>query len=106
VLQRRTNAAFAVPITGPCDVFVSGGKAGGTVEIIDKHSGYQAAPELPPEGPNGQVLQLSVPGSVMHREIALRALTPGVVFYGIKTREPQPTCPHWTFDHSQLPGVA
>jgi hypothetical protein len=56
------------------------GKAGGRVEITDLHSGYEVSPELPPEGDQQQVLQLMVPGAVMHRVVRLRALTPGVVF--------------------------
>lgn len=92
-----------VPVSGPCSFIVSGGKTGGRVELTDTHSNYQVAPELPPEGPDRQTVQLAVPGVVTHRTIRLRMLSPGTRFYGIRVQEPQPYDPTWVFDHSVLP---
>lgn len=92
-----------VPISGTCSFIVSGGKTGGKVELTDTQSGYQVSPELPPEGPDRQTVQLAVPGVVTHRTIRLRMLTPGVRFYGVRVQEPQPYDPGWVFDYSVLP---
>lgn len=92
-----------VPVSGPCSFIVSGGKTGGKVELIDTHSGYQCAPDLPPEGDARQTMQFAVPAAVSYRTIRLRMLTPGVRFYGIRTQEPQPYDPAWTFDYTVLP---
>lgn len=103
---RPTGGLFPrldVPILGPCDLLVSGGDAGGKVHVIDKSSGFEAAPNLQPEGDQGQVLALNVPSSCGYREIELTALTPGTVFYGIKCYNPQPYNPSLSFDHSWLP---
>jgi hypothetical protein len=98
-------AELVVPVFGSVAVLVSGGKSGGKVEITDAASGFKAAPELPSEGDNGQVLSLQVPGGMSLRTIKLTALTPGVVFYGIQSRDKQMFYPHVGFDHSMLPGV-
>lgn len=92
-----------VPVFGSCAVLVSGGKTGGKVEVVDEQSGFKATPDLPPEGEQGQVLQLMVPGNLNARNIRITALTPGIVFYGIQTREKQPFLPNVGFDHSMLP---
>lgn len=97
------EAEVFVPISGPCSFIVSGGKAGGKVELTDTHSNYQVAPELPPEGPDRQTVQLAVPGNVTYRTIRLRMLSPGTRFYGIRLHEPQPIDPAWVFDHADLP---
>lgn len=97
------GSQIVVPVAGACSFFVSGGERGGKFDILDKHSGYQATPELPPEGDNKQVMNLAVPGSVAWRPITLTAQTAGVVFYGIKVNEPQPVVPDWSFEHTQLP---
>lgn len=97
------NAQLVVPVFGSCAVLVSGGKTGGKFEIVDEHSGFKASPELPPEGTDGKVLQLMVPGNIAYRNLRITALTPGVCFFGIQTREKQPHLSHVSFDHSVLP---
>ena len=97
------TAALSVPVFGTVGVLVSGGKTGGKVEIADDQSGFKAEPELPPEGDTGQVLQTMVPGGLNYRNIRITALTPGVVFYGLQSREKQPCLPNVSFDHSTLP---
>lgn len=92
-----------IRLSGACSFLVSGGKEGGRVKVEDKHSGYTAEPLLPPEGDNGQILNLQVPGGVVSREIVLTMLSPGTCFYGIMTREAQMWNPQFTFDHSMLP---
>lgn len=94
---------LTVPLFGSCSILVSGGKNGGKVEVIDEQSGFKADPELPPEGEQQQVLQLMVPGGLVLRNIRITALTPGVTFYGIQSREKQPFLPNVGFDHSMLP---
>ncbi len=100
------NPTLEIPIFGPACFLVSGGKNGGKFEIEDTVSGYKATPDLVPEGPQQQVLQLVVPGAVNYRTIRLTALTPGVVFFGIQTRDKQPVDPTIKFDYSTLPPVA
>jgi hypothetical protein len=99
------HSQLLIPVSGPCSFYVSGGKDGGKFEIEDTHSGYKASPDLAPEGTDGQVMALAVPGNVTYRDIRLTALTPGVVFYGVQVHEPQPVDPTWSFDHAQLPPV-
>lgn len=94
---------LTISLSGACAFFVSGGEKGGRVKVEDKHSGYVVEPLLPPEGPNGQILNLPVPGGAVPREIVLTMLSPGTIFYGIVVRDPQARDPHFTFDHSMLP---
>ena len=91
---------ITVPAFGSIAVLFSGGKFGGKVEIVDKQSGYKATPELPKES---GLLQLVVPGGVSYRNIRVTALTPGVIFHGIQSREKQPVIPNVSFDYSRLP---
>jgi hypothetical protein len=95
--------SLVVPVFGACAVLVSGGKQGGKVEIVDEQSGFKAVPELQPEGNQGQVLQVMVPGGMNYRNIHVTALTPGVCFYGIQTRDKQPFLPNVSFTHAMLP---
>lgn len=103
IVTNGSTAELFVPISGPCSFIVSGGKTGGKVELTDTHSNYQVSPELPPEGPDRQTVQLAVPGIVTHRTIRLRMLGPGTRFYGVRVQEPQPYDPTWVFDHMVLP---
>lgn len=89
-------------VFGTAAILVSGGKAGGKIEVL-ADSGFRVTPDLPPEGENGSVLQLEVPGHLRQREIRITALTPSVTFYGIQTRERQAFLPEAKFDHSVLP---
>jgi hypothetical protein len=95
--------SLVVPIFGSCAVLVSGGKTGGKVEVLDEQSGFKATPDLPPEGEQGQVLQLMVPGNLNARNIRITALTPGICFYGVQTREKQPFLPAVSFSYQSLP---
>lgn len=94
---------LVVPVLGPCDIIVSGGEHGGKFRVEDEQSGYSAEPMLPIETPSN-FLQLSVPSSAAaYRNIRLTALSPGICFMGLKTKEPQPYLPHIKFDYSTLP---
>ena len=95
--------SLVVPVFGACAVLVSGGKQGGGVEVVDEQSGFKAVPDLQPEGEQGQVLQVMVPGGMSYRNIRITALTPGVCFYGIQTRDKQPFLPNVSFNHAMLP---
>ena len=90
-----------VPLLGACDLLVSGGKTGGKVHVRDAH-GYESSPELFPEGDEGKVFGLTLPSAAGYREVTLTALTPGVIFYGVRARTPQPFVPS-RFDFSVLP---
>ncbi len=90
--------ALEVPVLGPAE-FLVGGQ--GHVKVADTHSGYTSSPDVASAG--GNILQVSVPSGVSYRTIRMEALTPGVCFYGVRTREPQPWLTGYRFDHSQLP---
>lgn len=91
------------PISGPCSLLVSGGERGGRITAADEASGWEITTELQPEGANGQIMNLQVPGSISYRNIRLTALSPGIVFYGIVCAEQQPYFPEIKFDHAVLP---
>lgn len=92
-----------IPVLGSCDLIVSGGIKGGSISVVDRQSGFNVDLDLPPEGDHGQVMQLAVPGACAYREVALTAKSPGVCFFGIRTKEKQPWLPHVKFDYSTLP---
>lgn len=98
----ETHTRVSIPVSGPCQLLVSGGEHGGRVTIRDEMSGYEITTEVAPEGPQGQVLPMSVPGNA-YRTIQLTALSPGITFYGLVVREAQPVWPNARFDHSVLP---
>ena len=95
--------SLVVPVFGSVAVLVSGGKDGGRVLVQDESSGFEATPDLAPEGDQGHVLQIMVPGGSVPRNIRITALTPGIIFYGLQTREQQAYLPHVGFDYSMLP---
>jgi hypothetical protein len=92
-----------IPCIGPIDIVVSGGEAGGKVRVEDELSGFSADPQLVSES-GGNVLQLAVPGAMGYRNVKLTALSPGIVFYGVRTREAQPYVPV-PFNFSALPPI-
>ena len=102
-LGREFYGSVSIPISGPCSLIVSGGERGGRINVADEQSGYEITQELPPEGPQGQTVNFAIPGNIAYRNIRLTALTPGVTFYGLSVREPQPVLPAVKFDHSVLP---
>lgn len=97
--------SFETYISGGCDFMASGGPDGGEVEVSDVGSGYVVSPRLPPEADQGALLHLHIPVQVGYRKVRLVAKAPGISFFGIRCREPQPERPGWTFDHSVLPPV-
>ena len=101
-VANEPGCTIELEVAGPVDVLVGGGEHGGQAEVLDTVSGYSCAPQLSPEGSSGNVLQLPVPASVSYRPVRLTARTAGVAFYGLQTREPQPTYPA-PFSYSQLP---
>ena len=46
---------------------------------------------------------VNIPGNVAYRTISIKMSTPGCVFYGIRTRDEQPTIGGWKFDWNTLP---
>jgi hypothetical protein len=73
-------------------------------ELVLYPWGYTNDPILLPENQQG-IIAVTVPAGVSYRKIRLTALTPGVIFYGLKTNEFQPFEADWHFDHSVLPPV-
>lgn len=99
--QSRVN----IPVSGPCQLIVSGGEHGGRVSIRDEMSGYEITTEVSPEGEQGQAAHMQVPAACAYRNVVLTALSPGVTLYGLVVREPQIVMPEIKFDHATLPGV-
>lgn len=99
-------AQIELKLAGPCSLLVSGGKTGSKVEIKDGDL-LPSTHRLEPERPDGtaQVLLLNTSNDPVWRKVVLTAVEPGVLFYGVQTREPQPVNPHWSFDWSDLPKV-
>lgn len=102
LLNHPMTPVVTVPVFGPCELLISGGERGGKVKVEDA-AGFRCEPELQPEGSEGAVLRLAVPAAVTYREIKLTALTPGIVFYGVRSREAQPFYPEVKFDFRSLP---
>jgi hypothetical protein len=90
-----------IPCIGPIDIVCSGGETGGKVKVEDELSGFSVDPELGPETVVGP-LQLAIPGAMGYRMVKFTALTSGVIFYGIRTKEAQPYYPV-PFDFGTLP---
>jgi hypothetical protein len=90
-----------ISLSGFVELLASGGKQGGSLRVEDTHSGYVVSPTLPPRN----LVSLPIPAQVSYRDVRLTALSPGVVFYGVRSREPQPFSPQWRFDWHKLPPV-
>lgn len=88
-------------VFGPATFIVSGDKRSAKIKLVDKDSGYEVEPEVPPA--EHGLTQLAVPGQFSYREIELTC-GEGTVFYGIQTQEPQPVSAR-PFDYSVLPPV-
>lgn len=99
----HATPTLRVPAFGSVSLLVSGGKDGGRIEVVDEGSGFKASPDMPPEGEGVQVLHMQIPGGLNYRNIRITALTPGVCFYGMQSREQQPFLPNVKFDYSVLP---
>lgn len=99
------GAAIMLPINGPCDLVVSGGKKGARLEVLDPYTKYRAFPDLPPESPNQPFITVPIPAIVAYRTLKLVAHDPGVTFYGVCIRDPQNWDRAWSFDWNKLPPV-
>jgi|SRR5215472_3518364 len=100
-IDATTAPMATIPCIGPIDIVASGGEEGGSVRVEDELSGFSAEVPLGREEHTG-VMQLAVPGAFGYRNVKLTALTPGVVFYGIRCRDAQPYAPV-PFDFYSLP---
>jgi len=101
--QEDWDPRIFVPVFGPCEILVSGGKEGGQVLIVDEQSGFSAKPVLPAEGGQGTLVSVNLPGNVSYRTIRITMMTPGTIFYGLRTRDEQPRVSGWRFDWNTLP---
>jgi hypothetical protein len=98
------GAKLTIPVAGPCAFVVGGGKKGGRVVVRDKHSGFEASPEVQPEGDHTQVLGVSVPGAVMYRELELE-FEEGTRLFALQTGDRQPILSTQKFSFASLPPV-
>jgi hypothetical protein len=103
VSSRPANLpTLELPVLGPCDFLISGGKYGGQVEIVDEMSGFTCSPKLPPQADNMTIMQISVPASVLYRTIRVTALTPGIIYYATVCRDRQPFQKNVRFTYESL----
>ncbi len=95
--------SFSVPVFGNAMLLMSGGEKGGQVHVVDEQSGYEIEPFIAPEGETKQCLQIPLPATINQRTIRVTCKAPGICFYRLVTKEPQPFDPKATFDYSNLP---
>jgi len=70
---------------------------------MDEQTGFTAKPILPPEGGQGTIVTVNIPGAVAYRNIRVTMSTPGTIFYGIRCHNDQPRALNWKFDWNVLP---
>jgi hypothetical protein len=97
------NPSVTLPLIGPCTLLVTGGEKGGRVRVEDERTGFQCEPELYSEGQSGNVLEITIPGSCLYRNVRLTALTSGVSFFGVKCALAQYFYVDARFDFYTLP---
>lgn len=97
------DTSLSVPIYGPCEVFVSGGKEGAQFRVVDEQSGYDVSPAIGPVTPQNEVMTITVPGPA-YRRITVTSLMGEGVFFGLRTKDPQPTT-YSSFSYGNLPPV-
>jgi hypothetical protein len=95
--------SITIPALGPCSLFLSGGEHGGRCEVTDKYTGFMARPDLPPEGPQGMVVPVTIPANAAYREVTIKPLTTGITFYGMRALYFQPRLSNFKFDYTVLP---
>jgi hypothetical protein len=91
-----------LPVYGPCEIMVGGGKEGGQIHVVDETSGFDARPVLPPEGGAGQLVAVNIPGNYSYRTVRVE-LSPGTIFYAVRCRDEQPVKGGFKFDWNVLP---
>jgi hypothetical protein len=102
--QAGESASLSLEVAGPIDVLVGGGDTGGSCMVRDLNSGYEVEPKVEPAKIGGQLFMACVvPANVSWRRVVVDKISPGLVIYGIRTKETQPVDPGWVFDASQLP---
>jgi hypothetical protein len=101
--QDDFDSRIFIPVYGPCEVMLGGGKEGGQVHIVDEASGFDSRPVLPPEGPQGQLIAVTIPGNCTYRTIRITMTSPGCCFYAIRCRDDQPAVGGFKFDWNTLP---
>lgn len=99
----REPPTLEVPVSGDFAVLVTGGKAGGKIRVTDTANDEFHLVDLPPEDPQTTVTQLNMSAGMVYRPIRIEAMSAGVSFFGLRTREPQPGFTDIHFDHSMLP---
>ncbi|HSV26187.1 MAG TPA: hypothetical protein VLJ17_24580 [Xanthobacteraceae bacterium] len=102
---KQKGATIELPINGPCDLVVSGGKKGGRIEVTDPYTKYRAFPDLPPEQPHQPFITIPVPAQVAYRTLKLVAHDPGVTFYAVCVKDEQNWDKSSSFDWDKLPAV-
>ena len=94
------GASLSLRTSGTSSFLVTGGLTGAKVALTDTRSGFNFAPDLPPE--NGNPLSISVPGGPVPRKVTME-MSEGAVFYGMSCNDPQMLDPTFGFDWNQLP---
>ncbi|HTQ99120.1 MAG TPA: hypothetical protein VMH83_03980 [Candidatus Acidoferrum sp.] len=97
------NAKLVLPLTGPCVLMMSASAPGVKARVVDKHSGYNIEFEVMQEDAGRGLMNVTVPGAFMYRDIEVTTQVPGLNFYGVMTRGVQVTQPGNWFDYSVLP---
>jgi len=100
-----SGGSLFVPVYGACSFLVSGGKQGANVELIDRLSGFRAAPQLAPDESNPQIVEITVPGTNAYRMMTL-GMSAGGMFYGVTSVDRQPEYVERGFSYADLPQVA
>lgn len=95
-------SGIRIPVLGSLEILISGGEKGGRV-LIEDENGFSIRPELQPEATTGTLMCIIPGGNYSYRTVRITALTAGVVFYGIRTREAQPVLPDVRFNFESLP---
>jgi hypothetical protein len=99
----KTDAVIEILIYGNCEIVLGGGKDGGQVYVKDTMSNYEARPVLPPEGAQGQVVSVHMPGFCHYRKLRIEMTTPGTTFYAVRCKDEQPMNTGFRFDYDVLP---
>lgn len=101
--RAEETSVVRIPAFGAVEILATGGKQGAVVRVCDTESGFEMAPQLPPE--DGQrIPQLLIPGAFSQREVEVTC-EPGAVFYGLRSVWPQAFDLTYQFNFHVLPSV-
>lgn len=105
-MAQEKGAKILIPVAGPWDMWVSGGKKGGRIEVRDTHTKLRVAPDIPPDGSpaiNGKMTILKGPSPICYRTVEITAHDPGVCFHALMVRDEQVYRDGYDFSWDELP---